>query len=258
MRTGLLSGLENYKSDILIVAGGGGGGAYDGVGGSGGGIEGGYGNVSTTVVGTQTSGNAFGVGGNGLPDTGGSGGGGGGYWGGNADVNDSATSAGGGSGYIGNSLLLSYGDVNKIMYCYNCTLSSEDDTRTVSTTNVSSIAVTEYAKRESGYARISYIDNNFYKTFEFTNSVQKFIAFANGYYQVELWGAQGGNNSRATTIGGYGGYTKGIIELTKGEELYIYVGEAGTEGQTDCKQFERLLPTSVCRENVGEKTGSAA
>lgn len=47
-----------------------------------------------------------------------------------------------------------------------------------------------------------------------------------GRYLVELWGAQGGDYN-ATYVGGKGAYTSGIIDLTKGENLYVYVGGKG-------------------------------
>ncbi len=60
------------------------------------------------------------------------------------------------------------------------------------------------------------------KEFEYTGSVQKFSIFKDGYYRVELWGAQGGGTS-----GGNGAYTSGEIFLNKGDELFIYVGGNG-------------------------------
>lgn len=50
-----------------------------------------------------------------------------------------------------------------------------------------------------------------------------------GWYKVELWGAQGGGE-----YGGRGSYTSGIIGLSEGEKLFVYVGkhgETGTSGQ---------------------------
>ena len=44
-----------------------------------------------------------------------------------------------------------------------------------------------------------------------------------GIYKLEAWGAQGGGTS--SVPGGSGAYTAGSIILTKGEKLYIYVGE---------------------------------
>ena len=176
LKSGLLSTLENNKYEILIVSGGGGGtsyqsdinGPYTGNGGHGGGFKGtngtnkrtgwnpGYGG-SQTSGGTSGGGNlvngenrgnagAFGQGGNGLHY---SGGGGGGFYGGGAS---NQAGAGGGSGYIGNSLLTS-----KIMYCYNCEESSEESTKTVSTTCVSQTPTENCSKRGNGYARITLV-----------------------------------------------------------------------------------------------------
>lgn len=58
----------------------------------------------------------------------------------------------GGSGYIVNSSL-----IDKVMYCYACTESNGVSTKTISTTNVSHNAVSEYAKIGNGYAKITYI-----------------------------------------------------------------------------------------------------
>lgn len=172
---GLLKNYEESKSNILIVAGGGGGfGTFQSnknTGGSGGGYIGNNGtssNSSYGVGGNQTSGGhatnsmyqdqsinsgSFGLGGNGNLNTrtGGTGGGGG-YYGGSSSY-DYGSSAGGGSGYIGNSLLN-----NKIMYCYNCTESSETDTKTVSTTCNEETPTENCAKKGNGYARITFIE----------------------------------------------------------------------------------------------------
>ena len=124
-RTGLLSALANYISDILLVAGGagGGGGTTSGWatnlnGGTGGGTSGGDGSCSAGWLsgkgGTQSAGGdggegyygvdgSFGQGGN-KPDNNvgiGAGGGGGLYGGGSGCYYNGGTAAGGGSGYIG-------------------------------------------------------------------------------------------------------------------------------------------------------------
>ena len=156
--SGLLQSLENNKSSIIMVAGGGGGAlahifedvTYSTLGGSGGGMNGSKGrngnntesNWDGFIVGTQTSGYAFGKGG--VSSDLARSGGGGGYFGGNVSC--------GGSGYIGNSLLQS-----KAMYCYNCTASSNESTKTVSTTNVSQNAIRQYAKIGNGYAKITLV-----------------------------------------------------------------------------------------------------
>lgn len=63
-----------------------------------------------------------------------------------------AAGGGGGSSYIGNSLL-----TDKVMYCYNCEESTEESTKTISTTNVSEEAISNYVKQGNGYAKITYL-----------------------------------------------------------------------------------------------------
>ena len=180
IKSGLLYTLENYKDNILIVSGGGGGGRWQqnyeasrGNGGSGGGIVGVTGeqlgsNITYATGGTQTSGGdiiyesgttieaatttyemVYGKGtfGKGATVTGVSAGGGG-YYGGAGTV----AAGGGGSGYIGNSLL-----TNKVMYCYNCQESSEESTKTVSTTCTSQTPTENCSKQGNGYAKITLV-----------------------------------------------------------------------------------------------------
>ena len=190
--TGLLSNLSSKVSDILIVSGGGAGSSihkfnpdYSGTGGSGGGYVGGTGTTLSTTCynygtgGTQTNVGAFvkcandgkndgetadvlpspasfGKGANysGLLTTGNNSvaGGGGGFYGGWSGLHGSG---GGGSGYIGNTLLS-----NKVMYCYNCTESSEVSTKTISTTCHSSEPTANCSKEGSGHARITLLSSS--------------------------------------------------------------------------------------------------
>lgn len=80
-------------------------------------------------------------------------GGGGGFFGGSGNRMIGGT---GGSGYIANPSLF-----NKIMYCYNCQSSEneEDETniKTRSTTNVSVTPTSNYAKIGDGFVRITYL-----------------------------------------------------------------------------------------------------
>ena len=174
--------LKNYLNDIsevLVVAAGGGGGGWHykaylsnpkspfnpHPGGSGGGYIGSNGVTeidSLATGGSQTkygtNGNAnrvisnagFGYGGNYEGNQNASGGGSGFYGGGSAYYNGS--SGAGGSGYIGNSLL-----TEKSMYCYNCTESTEENTKTISTTCTNSTPTENCAKKGNGYARITLI-----------------------------------------------------------------------------------------------------
>lgn len=60
-------------------------------------------------------------------------------------------------------------------------------------------------------------------------SVQTFTAPATGNYNLQVWGASGGNSSSGY-LGGKGGYSKGTISLNKDDVLYIYVGGKGSDG----------------------------
>ena len=185
-KSGVLSSLANYKSNVLIVSGGGGGANYrnegygEGNGGCGGGITGcngvttnysngygyGYGSGGTqSAAGTlvwyngtgpigsvSSSGFGYAAATSSVMGTGAQSGGGGGYYGGGASGHGGA---GGGSGYIGNTSLTS-----KAMYCYNCPTSTATSTYTVSTTNVSSSPTAKYAKSGDGYARITFVSSS--------------------------------------------------------------------------------------------------
>ena len=157
-KSGLLSSLENDKNSILIVSGGGGGAGYIDGGWnynptdvpSGGGYKGNRGQNKEGrggLPGTQNSGSSFGQGAN-CGEINVCDGGGGGYYGGAAGH----SGASGGSGYIGNSLL-----TEKSMCCYNCEESSEESTKTISTTCTSETPTSYCAKKGNGYARITLI-----------------------------------------------------------------------------------------------------
>lgn len=155
-QSGLLSTLSNDIGNILIVSGGGGG-QYGDKGGNAGGYKGNDGGTREGFIqaigGSQLeggSGKVLGEFGQGANATAGNvTGGGGGFYGGGGAL---GISAAGGSGYIGNSLL-----TNKVMYCYECEESSEESTKTVSTTNVSEEPISNFAKIGNGYAKITYL-----------------------------------------------------------------------------------------------------
>ena len=160
--SGLLSTLENSKFDILIVSGGGGGATssstYNANGGSGGGYMGstikGPTGGTQTIAGTNAKGGITGSFGKGADSTN-EGAGGSGFFGGGSGLHpDIGYSGAGGSGYIGNPLL-----TEKSMYCYNCQESSEESTKTASTTCVNATPTANCAKQGNGYARITLISS---------------------------------------------------------------------------------------------------
>lgn len=68
-------------------------------------------------------------------------------------------------------------------------------------------------------------------TFNYTGSEQKYIVPHDGTYTLEVYGAEGGgrrlSGNNNSGLGGLGGYSKGKIDLKKGEVLYLYVGGYG-------------------------------
>ena len=234
------------QDDVLIVAGGGGGGHDNavlgasgyGIGGSGGGTNGGntlgyqYSDKVVALGATQETGKGHGsFGQGGTMPVGGEkpglfSGGGGGWYGGEEGWRGGA----GGSGHLSNKL------VDGKMYCYECM--SDEDSYTSNTTDISSEPLSEAAKKDNGYAKVTYIGAKLSTTkvvwrYRYTGSAQEFTAPKAGSYKIELWGAQGGTYNDSTTyIGGKGGYTEGVINLLKDEKLYVYVGNQPSSAST--------------------------
>jgi hypothetical protein len=62
------------------------------------------------------------------------------------------------------------------------------------------------------------------QTFSYTGTVQS-VTLPAGSYQIEMWGADGGDALRGT--GGKGGYSTGNLLVTTSTTYYIYVGGKG-------------------------------
>lgn len=60
----------------------------------------------------------------------------------------------------------------------------------------------------------------------------EFVVPASGKYKLECWGAAGGLGYGGANPFGLGGYACGEVKLTKGETIYIYVGEDGVNANT--------------------------
>ena len=78
--------------------------------------------------------------------------------------------------------------------------------------------------------------------FSSVGAVQTFIVPWYGSYQMECWGAGGGNGYTSTyrtnmytPAGGYGGYSVGYITLNASTPCYIVVGGAGNNGAVNGK-----------------------
>lgn len=69
--------------------------------------------------------------------------------------------------------------------------------------------------------------------FSVTNGIQRWTVPASGDYTFTIRGAGGGNgytNGASYNIGGFGRILTGIINLTKGEQIDILIGQQGTNG----------------------------
>ena len=70
--------------------------------------------------------------------------------------------------------------------------------------------------------------------YDYLGSEETFVVPEDGTYKIETWGAQGGssdgpdgNGYVSEGVGGYGGYSTGLINLNKNALLYINVGGVG-------------------------------
>ena len=78
-------------------------------------------------------------------------------------------------------------------------------------------------------------------TFSYTGAAQTFTVPRSGWYQIEAWGAAGGdarivNGALVPNSGGQGGYTSGKIYLTAGTVLTIQVGGKGGDQDSTVAQ----------------------
>ena len=91
--------------------------------------------------------------------------------------------------------------------------------------------------------------------FSYTGASQEYEVPKDGYYYIEMAGAEGGTNV-------LGAKTSGYIYLEKGETLYFYVGEQGTIGNTNCRssgyQFNGGGISKPAKAGVCASTGGGA
>lgn len=87
--------------------------------------------------------------------------------------------------------------------------------------------------------------------FEYTGTVQS-VELPKGKYKLQCWGAQGGSVTGTYAIAGSkGGYSEGVLTLTKATTLYVFVGGQGTSYTSSATQ------TSTTTINGGWNGGGA-
>lgn len=87
--------------------------------------------------------------------------------------------------------------------------------------------------------------------FAYTGSVQQ-VTLPKGKYKLQCWGAQGGSVTGTYAIAGSkGGYSEGVLTLTKTTTLYVFVGGKGTDYTSSASQ------TSTSTVNGGWNGGGA-
>lgn len=263
-------GTDSLYARVIVAGGGGGGGEDNETGGYGGGETGGTSGSGTPGSQTAPSG-YFGIGGHTSYDGGGGGGGWYGAYPAGGQTTPATGSSGsdtsgspGGSGYV-------YTSATASNYPSGCLLNSSyylSAAKTIAgnTSFTSPTGSSETGHSGNGYCRITVIEckntalytriNNSMKkatafyfklnnnkmygvgsanyngsvmNFDYTGSVQT-ATLAPGTYTIECWGGQGGTYSGY--IGGYGGYSKGTITLTKATTVYVSVGGAGSSSST--------------------------
>ena len=95
-------------------------------------------------------------------------------------------------------------------------------------TNTITVTVSEPGKRNQSYTFKIKRREAWFEKLGYIGDTQEYEIPEDGYYHIELWGAQGGGST--SRIGGYGGYTAGDIFLSSGTKLFIYVGGVGRVG----------------------------
>ena len=87
----------------------------------------------------------------------------------------------------------------------------------------SSYALFSFTKTSNNIIELTVGKPNPVTNITYSGECTTYIAKSDGYYNLEVWGAQGGNYN-TTYVGGLGGYSKGIVKLEKGTTLYVCVG----------------------------------
>ena len=100
-------------------------------------------------------------------------------------------------------------------------------------TITASIAATDNWNADSKSYQVTIVESSW--TYNYTGGVQSWTCPLSGYYELEAYGAKGAN--AAEFYGGRGARIAGMLYLTEGQNLYIYVGQKGRETTDRTKDY---------------------
>lgn len=123
-------------------------------------------------------------------------------------------------------------DTQYYFYATGCTTTEESTpSEVVSAATDSSLKFTTLGRTGKDKPVQADADAQYEQTVEITNGVQKYIVPETGKYKIVAIGAAGGKGggSNANCMGGFGAVISGEFDLAANDELYLLVGQKGTD-----------------------------
>ena len=125
-------------------------------------------------------------------------------------------------------------DTQYYFYATGCTATEESTpSEVVSAATDSSLKFTTLGHTGKDKPVQADADAQYEQTVEVTNGIQKYIVPETGKYKIVAIGAAGGKGGGATTnancLGGFGAIISGEFDLNANDELYLLVGQKGTD-----------------------------
>ena len=123
-------------------------------------------------------------------------------------------------------------DTQYYFYATGCTTTEESTpSEVVSAATDSSLKFTTLGHTGKDKPVQADADAQYEQTVEITNGVQKYIVPETGKYKIVAIGAAGGKGggSNANCMGGFGAVISGEFDLAANDELYLLVGQKGTD-----------------------------
>lgn len=123
-------------------------------------------------------------------------------------------------------------DTQYYFYATGCTTTEESTpSEVVSAATDSSLKFTTLGHTGKDKPVQADADAQYEQTVEITNGIQKYIVPETGKYKIVAVGAAGGKGggSNANCMGGFGAVISGEFDLSANDELYLLVGQKGTD-----------------------------